>query len=121
MSILDRYIARTIVSGTLMTLLVLGSLLAFVDFVSEIGDVGKAEYTVVDAASYVLLSLPKRLYELFPTAVLLGSLLGLGTLASNSELIVVRASGISIMRIVRSVLQAGLLVVVMVALIGEFI
>lgn len=121
MSILDRYIARTIVSGTLMTLLVLGSLLAFVDFVSEIGDVGKAEYTVLNAATYVLLSLPKRLYELFPTAVLLGTLLGLGTLASNSELTVIRASGISIMRIVRSVLQAGLLVVVLVALIGEFI
>ena len=121
MSILDRYIAQTIVSGTLMTLLVLGSLLAFVDFVSEIGDVGKAEYTVLNAATYVLLSLPKRLYELFPTAVLLGTLLGLGTLASNSELTVIRASGISIMRIVRSVLQAGLLVVVLVALIGEFI
>lgn len=121
MSIFDRYIARTIVSGTLMTLFVLGSLLAFVDFVSEIGDVGKAEYTVLNAATYVLLSLPKRLYELFPTAVLLGTLLGLGTLASNSELIVFRASGISILRIVRSVLQAGLLVVVLVALIGEFI
>ena len=121
MSILDRYIARTIVSGTLMTLLVLGSLLAFVDFVSEIGNVGKGQYTVLNAASYVLLSLPKRLYELFPTAVLLGSLLSLGTLAGNSELIVVRASGISIMRIVRSVLQAGLIVVIIVAFIGEFI
>lgn len=121
MNILDRYIARTIVSGTLMTLLVLGSLLAFVDFVSEIGNVGKGQYTILNAVSYVLLSLPKRLYELFPTAVLLGSLLSLGTLASNSELIVVRASGISIMRIVRSVLQAGLIVVILVALIGEFI
>lgn len=121
MSILDRYIARTIVSGTLMTLLVLGSLLAFVDFVSEIGNVGKGQYTVLDAATYVLLSLPKRLYELFPTAVLLGSLLSLGTLASNSELIVVQAAGISIMRIVRAVLQAGLIVVIMVALIGELV
>lgn len=121
MSILDRYIARTIVSGTLMTLLVLGSLLAFVDFVSEIGNVGKGQYTVLNAATYVLLSLPKRLYELFPTAVLLGSLLSLGTLASNSELIVVQAAGISIMRIVRAVLQAGLIVVIMVALIGELV
>ena len=104
MRILDRYIAQTVISGTLMTLMVLGALLAFVDFVGEIDDVGKGQYGVTEAALYVLLSLPKRLYELFPTAVLLGSLLGLGTLAGNSELIVVRASGVSIFRIARSVL-----------------
>lgn len=119
MRILDRYIAQTVISGTLMTLMVLGALLAFVDFVGEIDDVGKGQYGVTEAALYVLLSLPKRLYELFPTAVLLGSLLGLGTLAGNSELIVVRAAGVSIFRIVRSVLQAGLVLVILVAVTGE--
>ncbi len=119
MRILDRYIAQTVISGTLMTLMVLGALLAFVDFVGEIDDVGKGQYGVTEAALYVLLSLPKRLYELFPTAVLLGSLLGLGMLAGNSELIVVRAAGVSIFRIVRSVLQAGLVLVILVAVTGE--
>ena len=119
MSILDRYIAKTVIMGTLMTLLVLGSLLAFVDFVSEMSDVGKGQYDIFDAFIFVLLSLPKRIYELFPTAVLLGSLLSLGVLAGNSELTVIRASGISITRIVRSVLQAGLMLVAMVAFLGE--
>ena len=45
MKILDRYIAKTVIGGTLMTLLVLGSLLAFVDFVSELDDIGTASYT----------------------------------------------------------------------------
>ncbi|MCW9013198.1 MAG: LPS export ABC transporter permease LptG [Gammaproteobacteria bacterium] len=121
MNILDRYIGRTVIGGTMMALLVLGALLAFVDFVSEIGDVGKGDYSLVDAIFYVLLTLPKRLYELFPTAVLLGSLLSLGALAGNSELTVMRASGISITRMARSVLQAGLALVMIVALIGEFI
>lgn len=121
MRILDRYISRTIISGTLMVLLVLGALLAFVDFVSEMDDVGKGQYSMLQAAMYVLLSLPKRLYELFPTAVLIGSLLSLGTLAGNSEFTVMRAAGISIMRIVFSVLKAGFILLVFVALIGELV
>ena len=118
MKILDQYIARTVIGGTLMALLVLASLLAFVDFVSEVGKVSKG-YGMLDVVVYVLLTLPKRMYEIFPTAVLLGSLLSLGTLASNSELTVMRASGMSIMRIVVSVLQAGLVLVVLVAFVGE--
>ncbi len=121
MKILDRYIARAIISGTLMVLLVLAALLAFVDFVGELDDVGKGHYSALKAAAFVLLSLPKRLYELFPTAVLIGSLLSLGTLASNSELTVIRAAGVSIMRIVFSVLKAGLILLIVVALVGEVI
>lgn len=104
-----------------MVLLVLGALLAFVDFVSEMDYVGRGQYSMLQAAIFVLLSLPKRLYELFPTAVLIGSLLSLGTLAGNSELTVMRAAGVSIMRIVYSVLKAGFILLVCVALIGELI
>ncbi len=121
MKILDTYIAKTVISGTLMVLLVLGALLAFVDFVSEIDDVGKGQYSMLQAGGFVLLSLPKRLYELFPTAVLIGSLLSLGALAGNSELTVMRASGVSIMRIALSVLKAGFILLVFVALVGEFV
>ncbi|MCW9056138.1 MAG: LPS export ABC transporter permease LptG [Gammaproteobacteria bacterium] len=121
MKVLDQYIGRTVIGGTLMALLVLGALLAFVDFVSEMGDVGKGQYGIVEVIAYVVLSLPKRIYELFPTAVLLGSLLSLGALAGNSELIVMRASGISIARIVRSVMQAGVVLVILVLLVGELL
>ncbi len=119
MTIIDRYIARNIIMGTLMALFVLSGLLAFVDFVSELSKVGRGQYGLVDAIYYVVLSLPKRIYEIFPTSVLLGSLLSLGALAGNSELTVMRASGVSIMRIMRSVLQAGLILVLFVALVGE--
>jgi len=121
MRIIDNYITKTVISGTLMVLLVLGSLFAFVDFISEIDDVGKGQYGVFQAGTYVLFSLPKRLYEIFPTAVLIGSLLSLGTLAGNSEFTVMRAAGVSIMRIVLSVLRAGLILLIFVALIGEFL
>jgi len=71
--ILDRYITKTVIGGTLMVLLVLGSLFVFIDFVSELNDVGTGLYHVFEAGIFVLLSLPRRLYEIFPTAVLIGS------------------------------------------------
>ena len=58
------------------------------------------------------------LYELFPMTSLVGVLLGLGLLASHSELIVTRASGISIMRITLIVFQWGLLLAILMGLMG---
>lgn len=117
--LLDRYIGRAILFTTLLVLLTLVALASVFGFVGELDDVGKGNYTVTHAAQYVLLTVPGKAYLLFAPAVLLGSLLGLGTLASNSELTVMRAAGISNGRIVRSVLVTGLALMFCVALIGE--
>jgi lipopolysaccharide export system permease protein len=71
------------------------------------------------AYTYVALILPRYTYELFPLASLLGSLIGLGALASNSELMAMRAAGVSIGRIVLATLKSGLLVLIAVLIIGE--
>lgn len=119
--ILDRYLGRAILSTTLLVLLTLVALAAIFGFVSELEDVGKGNYTVLEAARYVGLTVPGMAYLLFAPAVLLGSLLGLGSLASNSELTVMRAAGVSNARIIRSVLVTGLLLMSLVAVLGELI
>lgn len=119
MNILDRYITRVVIQGTLLVLLVLVMLFAFMKLVSEINLIGQGDYDLVDAMVYVGLGIPRSIYDLFPTSVLVGSLLSLGTLASNSELIVMRAAGISVTRIIRSVLQTGLILALMAAVVGE--
>ncbi|MDO6461395.1 LPS export ABC transporter permease LptG [Granulosicoccaceae sp. 1_MG-2023] len=120
-SILDRYIGRSIVITSLMVLLVLMALAAVFSFIGELDDVGRENYTLGTAALYILLRLPASAYEMFAPAVLLGALLGLGTMATHSELVVMRAAGISIGRIIRSVLQAGVLLMFVVAVLGEFV
>lgn len=120
MKVLDRYIARSVIGGCLLASFVMLSVFAFVDFVSQLQDVGKGDYGVLQAVGYILLGMPQRLYELSPPILLLGGILSLGAMAANSELIVMRASGITVMRITRSVLQVGLLIAVMVAILGEF-
>ncbi len=119
--VLDRYIAKTVITGCLLACFVMLSIFAFVDFVSQLNNVGVGDYGALQAAVFVLLRLPQRLYELSPSILLLGGILSLGTLAANSELIVMRASGITTLRITRSVLQTGFFIAILVALLGEYI
>ncbi len=119
--VLDRYIAKSVISGCLLACFVMLSIFAFVDYIAQLSDVGKGDYGPLQAAVFVLLRLPQRLYELSPSIILLGGILSLGALAANSELIVMRASGVTTMRITRSVLQTGLLIAILIALLGEYI
>ncbi len=121
MRILDRYIAGEVVRGTLLALLVLLALLTFFTLVAELEETGKGNYGVWQAIEYVLLTLPRRTYELLPTATLLGSMLGLGALAANSELVVIRAAGVSFARIIWAVLKVGIGVAAVAIVLGEFI
>ncbi|HED17193.1 MAG TPA: LPS export ABC transporter permease LptG [Gammaproteobacteria bacterium] len=120
MGIIDRYIAGHVIKGSFAALLVLAGLSGFFAYMSELGDV-RGLYTSSKAALYVLFTLPRQLYELFPTAVLIGSLISLGSLAAHSELIVLRVSGLSQFRISLSVLKGGLVLMVCAFIIGEFI
>ncbi len=121
MKIIDRYIAGVVIAGTLTALLVVIGLDAFFSLIGQIDSVGKGDYTLLKMLATVALTVPHSMYELFPVAALLGSLTGMGMLASNSELIAMRASGLSIWRIVYSVMQAGTIMLCVVVILGEFV
>ena len=121
MKIIDRYIAVVVINGTLTALLVVVGLSVFFNLIGQIEDVGNGGYTLLIMLATVVLAIPNSMYELFPVAALLGSLIGMGMLASNSELIAMRASGLSIWRIVLSVMQAGVIMLLVAVLLGEFV
>ncbi|RJG51525.1 LPS export ABC transporter permease LptG [Motilimonas pumila] len=121
MGILDRYIGRTIIAATLLCLLTLVGLSAIIKFVEQLGKVGQGEYDLLAAAMYVLLKMPKEIELFFPMAALLGSLIGLGSLASSSELVVMQSAGISKLRIALSVLKTAVPIMIVVMLLGEFV
>lgn len=121
MKILDRYIGLTVAVGTVVALLVIVGLDLFFNVIDQVEDVGKGDYSLEKMLQYVLLTAPRSMYELFPMAALLGSLVGMGMLAANSELVAMQASGMSIWRVVRAVLQAGVLMLVVAVIIGEVI
>ncbi|MEJ2479214.1 MAG: LPS export ABC transporter permease LptG [Acidihalobacter sp.] len=116
---LNRYLMRTVVSGTLLALLVLGLLDWVFGFLGQLDSAGQSGLGQVFL--YSLYTEPRRMYELFPTAVLIGSLLSLGTLAANSELIAMRAAGVSVSGVVRAALRAGILMMVVAVALGEWV
>jgi lipopolysaccharide export system permease protein len=119
LKILDRYLARAVLGGTLATLAVLVPLLGFFLLADELDKVGRTGYVFSDAVAFVALSLPSYAYQIFPIATLIGALIGLGSLASSSELVAMRAAGVSISRIVLAALKAGILLAVTAFLVGE--
>jgi lipopolysaccharide export system permease protein len=121
MSVLDRYIVRAILGAVALVMavvLVLGALFIFLD---QQNDVGTGRYTALRAFWFTLLNMPQLAYELLPIVALIGSLLGLGSLARGSELTVIRATGVSIARLASMALLAGLLLVLFEVLLGEFL
>jgi len=119
MKMLDRYIGRAVIGHTLVVFAILLMIYFFSTFVNEMGYVGKGHYTTVNALLYSLMLIPRQAYELFPMVALLGSMLGLGSLANSSELTVMRAAGVSVKRVAISVLKAGLVMIAVVIVLGE--
>ncbi len=121
MRLLDRYVGRWVLGGTLLALAVLLALVTVLGLMDQLEDVGKGDYTLPAMLQYLVLTTPRRAYELVPVAVLLGTLLGLGVLASHSELTVIRSAGVSTWRIGGSALRAAALPVVAGVLVGELV
>lgn len=120
MKLLDRYIARHVLGGFLIVLLVIAGLDTLFALIEEVKQV-QGDYTFRAAVEYVLLTLPRRLYEFVPLSSLIGCLLGLGILASSSELTVMRAAGISTLGIILSVMKPVVLIIACAVSLGEFV
>ncbi len=117
---LDRYIGTSVLLAILAVLGVILGLATLFAFIDEMSDISPT-YGLGDVAWFVLLTAPRRLYDMLPMAALIGCLIGLGTLASNSELTIMRAAGVSVSRIVWAVMKPMLVLMVCGLLVGEYI
>ncbi|WP_019614582.1 LPS export ABC transporter permease LptG [Psychromonas ossibalaenae] len=121
MGILDRYIGKTIFAATFLSLFVLIGLSSIIKFVEQMRNVGQGTYDALAAAYFVVLKMPVEIAVFFPMAALIGALIGLGSLASSSELVVMQAAGMSKLRIAGAVLKTAIPMVLMVMVLGEFV
>ena len=121
LSLFDRYIASAMLKATAMTLVVLVILLVFFGLIDEMDEVGKGDYRMSDAFFVALLSAPRYVFEVFPVAALIGSLVGLGAMAAHGELIAMRSAGYSLRQIVIAVMKAGAVMMLLVFLFGELV
>ena len=118
--ILSQYMMRTILTTTALVLVVLLALAGLFEFIAQLDDT-RADYQVPQVILFAALRLPNLAFEMLPVAALIGSLLGLGALAGNSEIIVMRSAGLSVTRLSGMVAISGLVMLIVTGLIGEFI
>jgi lipopolysaccharide export system permease protein len=119
MKLLEKYVAKNVLGSIGLVTLMLAGLQVFILFVNQLGDLGKAHYGIVQAAQFVLLQLPYQVYLFFPMASLLGCLIGLGVMASHRELVVMRASGMSIWQVTLSIFKVALILILLITALGE--
>lgn len=120
MNLIERYLGRVLVSYTLIVLMVLLIILGFSEFMIQLGKLNDS-YTLAKGTLYTLLKLPVYAYEIFPVALLIGTLLGLGGLANHAELTILRVTGWPIRRIFWGVMKSAMIFWLVVAVMGEWI
>lgn len=119
MKILPKYLAVNILHMIGLVLLGLLGMEVLILFMTQLTNIGTGKYGITAAFVYVLLNIPAQLYSLFPMAGLIGVLLGLGMLAGHSELIVMRAAGMSVAQIAYHVMLMVFTLVIVVTIVGE--
>ena len=121
LKIYERHLAREIYGATLLVLVAFMALFGFFDLIHELEDVGRNGYELHHALGFTALTLPGRAYEIFPIAVLIGTLYALTLLARHSEITVLRASGLATGRLLLTLAKIGAVFVLLTFLIGEFV
>jgi len=111
---------RAILVSTLLVMLVLLSLAGLFEFIGQLESI-QGSYGIPQALLFTVLRLPQLSFEMLPIAALIGALLGLGALANNSELVVMRTAGLSVVRLAGMVAVSGVVLMIVMGLVGEYI
>ena len=118
---LDLYIGSSILGSLVLVVTVLVVLFSFLEFVSQLDDVGKGDYQLKDVFLFIGLTLPRRILDMMPISTLLGSIVALGLLADHGELLAMQAGGMSVRRICWSVFATGTLLILATGILAEML
>ena len=120
MKILDRHIGVTVLVAMVVVMVVIVFLDTLFGFMSELGAI-RANYQLPQVVQYMLLTTPRRIYEIIPVAALIGCLASLGALANNSELVVMRAAGVSLARMGWAVMKPAMVMMLFGLILSEYV
>lgn len=120
MRLLRRYIWWSVLAPALGVIGVLIALDGLFSYIAELEGL-RANYQAWQAFEFIMTTMPRRIYEFLPMAILLGALIGLGMLASSGELTVIRAAGVSVGKVSRLALRPAILLLLIGLVLGEYV
>ncbi len=94
------YMFKKYLLGFLLTVSILISINLLIIFLSELKNLGVHEYTLYTIAQYIFLLVPQNFLDIFPYALLIGSMIAFGSMAYHSEIIAINSHGIGIKKII---------------------
>lgn len=116
--IAGRYVGRSVLIWVLLVALLLVGLYTLIEGLREARDI-TGDYGPWAMLAYLAQTTPSRLYDIFPFAALIGTMLGLGGLAATNELVAMRAAGFDRGHILASVVGVILLCLLLLFLVAE--
>ena len=114
MRILDRYILKTTLSLLISCLLTFLFLYVVIDIFSHLDEILKQRVDIIIMLRYYAAYLPIIFVQVVPIACLLATLYTFGKLNHGNEIIAMRASGLSIFQISKTLIVLGLTLSVLV-------
>ncbi len=120
MNLLTRYLGREIYFSIGLVFVALISLFAFLDLIREL-NMMVGQYSIGYVLLFVLLTIPGHIYELFPVAVLVGTIVALVQMAVSSELTIYRASGASLQQMIGALFKIAIPLIVLSFVFSEFV
>ena len=116
-----RLLYRDIISSVFFVTLAFLSLFYFFDFVDEIDRMGRAGAGAGPASLMALMEVPDHFYDLFPSAVLIGSIFSLARLAQSSEFTILRTGGLGPGRALTLLASLAAVFAVLTFTVGDFV
>ncbi|MDN3543512.1 MAG: LPS export ABC transporter permease LptG [Roseateles asaccharophilus] len=121
MKTVRRLLYRELLSAVFFVALAFLSLFYFIDFVDHLDDLGRKGLGAGKAAWLALLEQPGHFYELFPIAVLIGSIYSLARLAQSSEFTILRTGGLGPQRALSLLTALALGFAALTFIVGDYI
>ena len=120
MNKLSAYIGINVIGAILMVLLLIVGLDVVSAIIDQLDDV-RGNYTFWQSLIYIGLTIPGRINEYIPLSALVGCLVAMGMLSSSSEITVMRASGVSLSRLVWMAVKPTLWLILLSMFISEYV
>ncbi len=118
--ILDEYVVREFINIFVLVLMGFVMLMLVFTFFELVGDILRNRIPLTTVGAYLVNLTPSMLYSIAPLAVLIAVLVTFGVLNRNSEIVAMKATGISLYRLVIPIVSISAILAVCLFLFDEF-
>ena len=115
------YMFKKYLLGFLLTVNILICINLLIIFLSELKNLGVNEYTLFTIAQYTLFLIPQNFLDIFPYALLIGSMIAFGSMAYHSEILAINSNGIGVRKTIFIIMLQTFLLASVFTYIGNYI